>query len=362
MSVILIYIYFIICFLILFYTIGYIVYQRYYQNHEARLIKQYVNLISDQHLMLQQVGCIDENHCLLLSKRLKNINQLIAFEKALNQLESKSDENTDYLMQIESTIIELTNYYQQLDQMKQAYLAYFIAKYGRGQWQSPSIYRILVSYLDNPTIYLRENVLLATYQQPEPKWIIKVLHYLTENELFHHSKLIQDGLLTYPFDCEELIDRLWEERQTFHPSIFLGLIGYITFKSDRYKETFYQMLQQEKVDLEVKASLMRYFKKHHLPKVEPLLIALASDEQDPIRIVAAYVLRDYPSKNVIATLKESLTDSNWHVRRNASQSLLAMNISEIDISDVLNGEDRYAKEMFRYHLQAERRTAHEPIG
>ncbi|WP_240377925.1 HEAT repeat domain-containing protein [Bacillus piscicola] len=353
MFMIVIYVYFVICLLILFYTISYITYQSHYYFREAQHVQQFVRMISDQQQLLRQGAFIDRTHRNLLCKRLKQINQLIAFEKALNQLDREDGTHAVYVKQLEPVIQELVIHYQSHDEIKRAFLANFIASYAKDKWYDPFIYQTLFSYMDDAAIYLRQNVLLAMYQQPDPKLIIKVFHYLTENNLFHHAKLIQDGLLKYPYDCEELFDALWEERETFHLSIVLGLIGFITYRSDRYKETFYHLLQEEQVDLEVQTRVMRYFKRHHDSRVEPLLVALASDRKSPLRIVAVSVLGEYPSEKVMATLKKALKDDNWYVRRNAGQSLAAMNGSAFDQVEVVTGYNRYTKEVPRYELPVE---------
>lgn len=355
MAILLLQIYFLFCFLILFYTIGYIFYQIYHKKYESRSVKQYMKIISKQSLTIQQFGVPEQEHVNWLSRRLKKVDQLIFFEKALTQLDGQANEIAAYLKFIEPVIIELTATYQGSNQMMQAYLAHFIARRSKGQWRAPIIYKRITAYLKEPTIYLRENVLLAACQQPDPKWIIEVLHFLTEHDLYHHPKLIQDGLLTYPFDAEKLIATLWRRHQTFQEPIVLGLIGYITIKSGDYKEVLFEKLTQDKIALEVKLQAMRYFKKNYYPKAEQELIRLISDKQDAIRIVAAFVLSSYSSEAVIASLKTALSDSNWHVRRNASLSLLAAAPSNKDISEVLTGSDRYAKEMLNYHLEVERR-------
>lgn len=355
MYLVITYIYFTICILILLYTISFIFFRWYGQQREIKHVNNYVSIISKQQQILQDESFIERLHIQVLSKRLKSVNQLIAFEKALNQLE-KSCSISPYLLQLEPVIKNLVIHYQHRDPMEQAYLARFIATYAaKGKWHEPFIYQTLISYLDHATIYLRESVLLATYQQPDAQWIIKVFHYLTENDLFHHSKLIQDGLLQYPYDGDALIDELWKYRDTYHQHILLGLIGFITYKSDRYKEVFYQLLKENDIDLEVKIRLIRYFKKHVYPKVESLLIQLSKDKQDEIRIVAVHVLSEYKSEQVITSLKNALVDANYYVRRNASQSLLVMGVSLLDVMDVLTGKDRYAKEMLRYQLRLEGR-------
>lgn len=350
-----VYFYFAICFSILFFTIGFILYQKYDMRRQNKLKQQFIMMISEKQNLLLEEQYFDRQHIEVLKNQLVNLNKLISFEKALAHFE-ENEQLPIYLSQLEPVIKSLVIEYQQKDQMEQAYLAKFIATYAaKGKWHHPFIYKTLVAYLENATIYLRENILLATYQQPDSKWIISVFRYLTDNQLFHHPKLIQDGLLNYPYDYDSLIDELWEKRDTFHQPIVLGLIGYITYKSDRYKEVFYQLLQENQLDLEEKIRLIRYFRRHYYEKAESLLLDLANDKQDEIRIVAVNALSKYHSERVISTLKRALTDSNFYVRRNASQSLLEMGVSESELLDVLHGHDRYAKEMLRYHLQLEGR-------
>ncbi|QMT19151.1 HEAT repeat domain-containing protein (plasmid) [Planococcus maritimus] len=355
MSVLLLQLYLLFCFLILLYTVSYIIYQQYYKKYESVSIERYMKMIVDQNQKVQEEGFLHKEHVAWLSKQLKKTNQLVFFEKALTQLDTKAYQNHAYLKHLEPVVIELAEYHQRSNQMTQAYLAYFIAKCSKGQWEASDIYRNLLSYLNEPTIYLRENVLLAMCQQKNPQWILKVLQFLTRQNLYHQPKLIQDGLLTFPFNSEELTDILWDRHQTFQESIVLGLIGFITIKSPNYKEVFFKKLVQKETTLEVKLQIMRYFKKHHYSKVEQELISLISDKQFAIRIVAASALGSYSSEVVVAALKKALTDSNWYVRKNASLSLLAITPTHEDILEVLNGSDRYAKEMLSYHLGVERR-------
>lgn len=345
-----VYIYLAVCILILFYTLFFIFYQWYDKKRQIKYEQKYISMILKELDVLKENFYIDRKHIEILKRQLRNVNKLIAFENALIELGNREDLPL-YLAQLERAIKSLTRQFQNRKQMEQAFLASFIAEFAaKGSWHDPAIYKTLVSYLDDATIFLRENVLLATYQQPDPKWIISVFHYLSENNLFHHPKLIQDGLLNYPYNSDQLIDELWKNHESFKQSVLLGLIGYITFKTDRYKEIFYHELQKEELDIEVKIRLIRYFKRHHYPDVEPLLISFAKDPQDEIRIVTVQSLSEYRSEQVLSTLKEALKDSNYYVRRNASESLLSMGISEDEVLDILTGDDRYAKEMLRYQL------------
>lgn len=339
------YFYLFVCLLILFYTVGYVLFQWYNHQRQQKIIEKYVHLISEKGQICRDGGYTGRAHSEKLYIQLKPMHQLIAFERALSQLKKEHTDVTAYLIQIEPAIMNLTKYYQRRNQMEQAYLAWFIATHAKDRWQDPIIYQTLLSFLDNSTIYLRENVLKAMYQQPNVKWIIHAYRILTNNHQFHHPKLIQDGLLQFPYDSEVLAEQLWDKRSTLHPAIVQGIIGFITYQSDRYKEVFYGVLTREQPDLEIKTRLIRYFRNHYYPKAEALLQSMATDKQETIRIVVAQVLSAYPSDSVIETLKDALKDANWHVRHNASQALLQM-----DVPDGVNEQDSHAKEMPYHHL------------
>lgn len=356
MYVIVVYFYFFVCLLILLYTVGYALFQWYDRGQQQKIVQKYVHLIVEKGQLCSEDRYTGRAHLEELYIQLKPTKQLIAFERALSQLKKENRDVTAYLIQIEPVIKNLTKYYQRRNQMEQAYFAWFIATHAKDRWQDPLIYQTLISFMDNSTIYLRENILQATYQQPNVKWIVHAYQKLTTNHRFHHPKLIQDGLLQFPYDDKVLMERLWDKRSTFHPSIVQGVIGFITYKSDDYKEAFYELLTKEQLDLELTTRLIRYFKNHHYPEMENLLQSMATDSEDTIRIVVAQVLSAYPSPTAIATLKEALKDANWHVRYNASQSLLKMDVSRMDVLDVVNGQDAYAKEMLHYHLHEEGKT------
>lgn len=355
MYVIIIYFYFFVCLLILFHTAGYMYARWHGRQSQQRKVEKYVAMIAKKNRLCQEGKNVGGNYLEDLYLELKSTNQLIAFERALSQLKKEDVEIAAYLIQIESVIKNLVLHYQRRNQMEQAYLAWFIATHAKNHWKDSLIYQTLISFMDHSTIYLRENILQATYQQPNVEWILQAYQKVTINHQFHHSKLIQDGLLRYPYDAEVLMEKLWAERTTFHPSIVQGVIGFITYKSDEYKEVFYELLIKEPLELEMKASLIRYFRNHHYSRMESVLQSMATDKQDVIRIVAVQVLSSYPSERAIEVLKGALTDPNWHVRYNAGQSLLKMKVSKNDMLDVVNGQDAYANEMFQYHFSEEGR-------
>ena len=68
--------------------------------------------------------------------------------------------------------------------------------------------------------------------------------------------------------------------------------------------------------------------------------------------MAVLSLGNYPGKHSIVVLKSALSSSNWYIRYNAADVLTGrFGLSYLDISDIYNGRDRYAREILTYMMQ-----------
>jgi len=72
------------------------------------------------------------------------------------------------------------------------------------------------------------------------------------------------------------------------------------------------------------------------------------------KAIAATALAKYKSQQVIDVLKEALKSDNWYIRFNASESLVAQNIGYMELIDIYNGTDRYAREILEYKMETSR--------
>ncbi|GEM01041.1 hypothetical protein SAMN05421839_10459 [Halolactibacillus halophilus] len=346
------YIYFFICLLIMLFTVGYIMYQYYRKQTDKKRIATFKSIIDKQLKSIHQDRPLAENHRKYLLDKLKHLNYLIAYHDALLSYQNHEDIK-DYKGAIEPVIKQLVSYYAKRDDMEKAYISHFIATHAAGVWQDDVVYRKLFHYLTEPNVYLRENVLKAFYQQNNPEWIVKAYETLSSQHIDHHQKLIQDGLMRYPYDKRSLIEQLYLKRGCFSEPILLGIIGFITYETSDYQQLFYDWVKEDKLPLEVELKLYRYFKKYPTEQVKPHLLAMLSSQQDEKRTVVADVLAEYCCDDVIKALKIAVADSNWFVRRNASRSLLKTDVKIDDLMDILTGPDRYARAMLRYYLETE---------
>lgn len=292
------------------------------------------------------------HHLKSLEKNLKNINHLISYTRALDRIINQNIEIKDYVIQLEFLFKRLLIFYLRKDPMTKAYFTQWIQRFGAQYFRKQIIYKLLLDYMDESTVYLRESILLALYQQPDVKFIVRAFKKISDNQLFHHPKLIADGLATYPHD-QDLSKVLWQNIDSFSESICLGVINYISQTSDAFKIEFYEKLKSGKISMEQRLSYMRYFRKHpDLDNIDYFIKCLSArhDVDTSVRVVAAQVLGSYNHPDALDVLTYATKDPNWYVRENASKALLNQTEDHTYIDSIIYGEDVYAKEMMVYLL------------
>ena len=89
----------------------------------------------------------------------------------------------------------------------------------------------------------------------------------------------------------------------------------------------------------------------------PYLLDFVND-QDPAAweyaTVAVSALGRYEGEAVVQALKEAIKSPNWYIRYAAAQSLEAHHLSYDLLTDIVNGNDRYAREMMLYRMELSR--------
>jgi hypothetical protein len=350
---IILYIYFFICMLILLYTIGYIFYNSYQIKLAENKIIDYQEKIKKEIHSIKDGKELDKKYIKRIKQKLKKPSELVCFQKSLENLEKENESTQIYIKELEDVIEYLAWSYSKKENMQKAYFAHFFTQFNYGLWTKENFLYIFISYLDNSSIYVRENVLHAMYASGKEQWIIKIFQLLSDEQWFHHFKLIGDGLMEYPGDKGQLAQSLWRSHDKFSNNIQYGVVMFITQVSDQFKEIFLEEMQKPKTDFELRLSYIRYFRKYWYAPAESVLCHFLLDQtaEVELRIVSARTLGAYESSQTIYALKNALSDTNWYVRFNASESLVDLKASSEDLKEVFDGEDKYAKEIIQYKMK-----------
>lgn len=328
-------------------------------HYSRRFIKIVRQVIEDR--------TVTEEHCKYLSRKLKKINNLMAFDMTLDDLFAQNPEQTkDYIRQLSSLFTYLTLEYREKSEIQAAYFPYIIKKYKIFQGQPIGIVMdILLELVHSPSLYVRENALQAIYSIGSAECAIKALCILNESTYYHHPKMITDGLLNFSGDTKQLGERLWDNFDRFSNRMQRVIVDYFRFSSPDHQERILELLTSRCIDDEIAYSCIRYLGKYAYPPAYPVLTDIVEKYQHDQWIytsITASALSGYPGDRTVAILKELLHSPNWHVRSNASQSLMALGLYYTDMIDVFEGRDRYASEIMRYRFDQKNMKEKEAVG
>lgn len=317
----------------------------------SKLIHQQLEFIVDQ-------KPIDPKIQNRLGQMLSKQSKLMAFHEAIEDALERDDPVVrEYLVMCRPVFGKLAVKYMQQDDMRKAYFAYLMSQYKVCQnLDHDVIIDSMLQLIVSKSTYCRENALKSLYSFGNAKNVISALILLDQKQIFHHEKLLTDGLLSFEGDKALLGTLLWKHFNEFHSDIQVSIIRYMQYVSDQYKEEFYALLMKKETNKEVKIALIRYFWKHNYESVQKLLYQTLTEKMSDWEIMAisASAIRSYPCKETEEALKKALHHSNWYIRYNAAESLNALGKDYNELASIYNGTDQFAREMLQYQDQRNR--------
>lgn len=330
-----------------------------------------LNRYSRRFVMIVQQTIEDQTvtpeHMQFLFRKLKRTGNLMAFDKALEKLSAEQPEKTEqYLQQIMPLFVRLTGEYSRKETVRAAYYPYLIRKY-RIFYRRPvdSVVETMLELVHSSSLYIRENALQAIYSMGSEDVVMKAMWILNDSGVYHHAKMITDGLLNFSGDVRSLDRQLWEAFDRFSLHMQRSILDYFRFSSPVHQQRILELLTAEKLHDELMFSCIRYFARHPYAPAYPHLRRHAENDL-PARwefaAVAASALASYPGEETVALLKKLLQSPNWHVRFNASQGLMNLGLDYTDLIDTFEGSDRFASEIMRYRFDQKRMMEKEAMG
>lgn len=298
-----------------------------------------------------------------LIRELRSTSRLLTFSEALHKVEnSRPEQFQQGIASVSRLMEELIPVYQRKSDMEKACLAYVFAIFRMPKFQTKEIvFPFLFNLLKNESLYCRENALRALYSSEDVNVVMQALEFLNANmQLLPHEKIFVDGLLSFN-KKEELIALLLKKLREFHPKLQVNLLNYIRYASPNWKDEMLSLLETNK-DPEIQIACVRYFGRYRDERSVPFLLYHAEEEKEgfwELQNACISTLAAYPGPQTLEILKKEISSKNWHVRHNAAKSLAALNTEMDALADILQGNDRYAKEMLKYQLdvvKAQRRA------
>ena len=287
--------------------------------------------------------------------RLKKIENLMAFQAVLAEQMSE-DQAREILRNNRPLFRSLALFYGKKPAMERAFFAYVIASFhppvGEGHEQMAEI---LLRYLDNSTVYCRENVLHALYALGSAQAVEHAFTIMSQNSWYHSPKLISDGMVRFSGDRTALVRRLWNHRADWEECLVVGTVQFASLlPSDDFAADFLEALRKEELTTEAKFALVRYFQRHRYAPAGSVLRGFLEShtaEEGQLAVASAAALAAYPGEETRDALKQGLHSRNWYVRRNAAQSLVRLGLTPQEEEAIRAEGDRYANDMLDYALE-----------
>lgn len=346
------YFYSLVSIAVIFYDLKYILSRNKENEKHDFLVNKYIKEYNESVKLIKENKNINKKYNKKLVKELRVVKNLLAFNDVI---ESKKD--TDdfeiYKNYIYDIFVDLSTFYNKKSDKEKALFVYIIGNLNIDKKDNRNLDNIILSFLEKPSVYLVENIFKAFVILGHKDKLIKAIDILNLKKIYHNDKLISDGLLEYKADKLELAKELWKYRNKWMVCYVKAVIKFIRIKGYDFKEEFYYALTKENLDIEIKIELLRYFGRVKYDKVLDYLLEVIQTQKNidiNFLIGTATTLSNYPSNRTIEVLKKGMTNSNWYIRKNSCASFLALNPSKDDIDDILNGHDRYAKDILLYQL------------
>lgn len=315
---------------------------------------------------MQQGQPVREQHIRWLTRKLRRTRALMAFDQTLEQLQEEQPRDTaEYLRQIRPvfTCLAMDHWYH--DPMQKTYFAYVLRKYGILEGRPvPVLVEFLLRLLEENSLYCRESALQALYSTGDSGCVLLALRVVDDSEKFHHAKLLTDGLLTFRGDRQQLAQSLWRAFETFSVPMQTVILDFIRYGGIRLPEELLGILADENREDELRFSCIRYFTKFPYPPAYPLLLQFVEHTRNrrwEYAAIAATALGAYPGERSVLALKKALSSAVWYVRFNAAKSLEAFHLTYMELSDVMDSGDRYAREILQYQMDLARAKEHQEV-
>ncbi len=300
--------------------------------------------IENWHHLFETAGRTD----LGLSKsslcKLKNELEMSAFTQAIEE----SQRGKAILTRNQMQICKVAGSLRQPDM--RAYFAWLLKERELGNVEHEEYLRILMRFIrDGQSVFERENTLLALYSLHEPEHVAQAWQILSERDIYHSTKLLCNDLLKAPGEKEEYAAALTARFYEMAPCYQLAVINYLRYaKIYTYNEQFRSLMRQNPEDDDLCCAVIRLIagEKEEVNRdlILDQMLKTMNTEHWASAAVAAGSLFHFDDEETVKALEAAIHSRSWYVRVNAARALVKKSSSTDEIQEILNGDDRYAKD------------------
>ena len=354
---ILVYIYLFVCVALILFNITTMIVMRRRVKTDEKNTAKYRELIGREISRLSSGEKVDKKHTAMLSKKMKRPEHLRLFINTVSEMYDEGSEAVRaYLDSIAKIFYSLTPAYTKGgdEMIEYAFFLYVLKVFCEMRGFTPKrIAHVMTGALTVSNTYVRENALRGIYSSGDVGYVTDALKALDTANIPHNVKLLTDGLLTFKGDLNELRGKLWEIYDGCGLRIKEVILDFMRFGDSEDSDRMLEIMSDPTADDELRFCCIRYFGRHPSEKAFPYIIAFAENKDDKrweYPSIASSILVAYPCEETVTVLKNNLFVSNWYIRYNSAESLRKLKVDYFDVIDIVNGNDRYAREMMQYEM------------
>lgn len=360
-----VYLYLAVCLAMIFFNIATVFVLRVQARLENWLQRRFLCEIRREVEQARRAGESSRAHRRSLLRRLRSSEALLTYVAAARTVWGEDPAGLRlYMRSLPDVFVRLDPWYERRnDLIRRSFFLYVLSEYGTYCGTTyPRLAEAMLRAVRAPSVYCRENALAALCAAGIPQYVVTALQILDGERIAHSGKLITDGLLRFAGDRAALSDCLWAAYDGFSLRMKEAVLNFMRFDSGQHGSRMLAILCDEDGNDELRYSAVRYFGRYPDPRAYPVLLRLASPGTPrwEYASIASGALAAYPGEETIRVLKDNLRVANWYVRLNAAESLERLGVEYGELVDVLNGNDRYAREILAYQLDLRRRGVSGP--
>lgn len=306
-----------VCILLIIFEIGWTQYIKFHKIKLKRNTEKYKKQIQEQMNYIKLTGKIRKNYCRMLRIKLRNVNNLMAYEEAYSEM-MENENFVIYRRKMFYTFIKLAIYYEKRkSETEKAYFAYIIGKYFKNiesEYVLSVFIGTLYRILGCKSIYCKINAMDAIYSIGTTEHIIRAISIINENQKSFNQEILANGLKTVECDRQKLAEELFNRFDEYNKDIQISIIKFLSDFPCIDEELILEKLKNNSTAVDVRCEIMRYFQKNKNEKAKQYLMERLNREKivaNDLIIKAIGTLGYYEEEEVhqlLNKLKESTDD------------------------------------------------------
>ena len=345
-----------ICFCMIFFNIGAIIYGKGSNTINSFKNKKYKKKIKEQLARIEEGLEVDEEHIKYLVRKLRRASQLYIYDSIITSYQKRENKYVDeYLIGVKSAFIELLYIYEKRNVTERAFFFSILGEYNLLYHNKiEEVDRILFDALSDDSSYCRNNGFLAICRMGNPYKLKDALVNITTSSKFFHKHIVSTGFNIYNGSSNALIKVLMKNFNSFRDDLKCCVIEYLSYCSNEYSEFVLEILKSSDTDRILRLSCLRYFEYVYYEEAEEVLVSYVNKyfkSNFEYCLYAVKALRNYNSEKSINSIKKAIYSDNFKIRDMACESLavirLGFHASEID--DFVLDED--VNDIYNYHMR-----------